>query len=134
MLISGKIELDFCLFARGNAPARIKFAEIIEGLQATYHKYLIQAGEVRQQLLPVSNDQVEEFKSLGRTVIEDEGQFLVSIKSMTITVGIPDEDVSEEKCYVRLSQLLEDIQGRYIGLIITARLIVTKFISDRVAI
>lgn len=134
MLISGKIELDFCLFARGNVPARIKFAEIIEGLQATYHKCLIQAGEVRQQLLSVSSDQVEEFKSLGRTVIEDEGQFSVSIKSMTITVGIPDEDVPEEKCYVRLSQLLEDIHDKYIGLIITARLIVTKFISDRVAI
>ena len=135
MLISGKLVLDYCLFASNSTPSKPQFAIIVAELERALPDYLISYGEVQQLFVPITKEQFESNHNLGRVVSLIEGVGYSIVKKMTISVALPDADRSYMDCCTVLGMVWEDIRDNASeGVPITSRIVITTFVSQEIAV
>jgi len=133
MLISGKLELDYCLYASNSTPAKPIFAKYVKQLQEWFPGYLIKHGEIQQIFVPVTKEQFEANHNLGRVVSLIEGIGYSVVKKMTIEIALPDITEVQEDLLSKLSDVLTKVTSIHNGPLITSRIVITKFLSNEIA-
>ncbi len=134
MLVSGKLELDYCVFARGNTPARPMFLHWIQELKALYPSYMVTFSDITQLQLVVDPKTQEDFLGKGIVISLISEGVAVVVKKQTVELAIPDSKKTLEEVTLELRKLADEIQVKHKECLITSRMVITSFVNEFVAV
>lgn len=134
MIVSGKIELDYCVFARGNTPAKPMFIHWEQQLRQWYPSYMLTCNELTQLILIVEESQQSALLKKGVSISITSDGLAVVIKKQTIELALPDSTSTFQEVADELCRLTEEIECKHKDCLVTSRMVITSFVNQFIAV